>query len=126
MHYRPSTIPSTSEPKSRFLLMVTGEISVAEMTSVDSIYCKYFYVYGSDWKFLSGVEEGISSTCSKARNHNRIVLNLPVEATFSSTNPFRWPQIVLCCYGPDALGNDVIRGYGSTHLPTIPGKYVTL
>ena len=106
--------------------MVTGEISVAEMTSVDSIYCKYFYVYGSDWKFLSGVEEGISSTCSKARNHNRIVLNLPVEATFSSTNPFRWPQIVLCCYGPDALGNDVIRGYGSTHLPTIPGKYVTL
>lgn len=104
--------------------MITGDISYVEMTDIDTVYCKYFYVYGSDWKFLSGIEEGISATCTKSRQHNRIVLNLQIESTFSSTNPFKWPQLVLCLYGPDMFGNDVVRGYGSTHLPTIPGRYV--
>uniref|UniRef100_A0A1I8BLB9 B9 domain-containing protein 1 n=1 Tax=Meloidogyne hapla TaxID=6305 RepID=A0A1I8BLB9_MELHA len=32
------------------------------------------------------------------------------------------PQIVLSFYGQDHFGNDVIRGYTSTHLPTTPGN----
>eukprot|EP01133_Synstelium_polycarpum_P027911 gene27911-33763_t len=31
------------------------------------------------------------------------------------------PQIVFSCYGPDSFGNDVIRGYGATYLPSTPG-----
>jgi hypothetical protein len=27
-------------------------------------------------------------------------------------------------YGQDAFGNDVIRGYSATHLPTVPGRFV--
>ena len=82
---------------------------------------KYFYVFGSDWRFIGGIKEGISPTSSKGV-HQKIALNTPIEATFSSTNPFKWPQIVVACYGPDIFGNDVIRGYGSTFLPTVPGK----
>ena len=33
------------------------------------------------------------------------------------------PQLVLSCYGQDSFGNDVIRGYGVTHLPMSPGKH---
>uniref|UniRef100_A0A7E4VUR9 B9 domain-containing protein 1 n=1 Tax=Panagrellus redivivus TaxID=6233 RepID=A0A7E4VUR9_PANRE len=119
----PPPMPSSSaDPKSKFLVLVTGEIAYAEMTSTSTMYCKYFFNYGPDWRFLSGIEEGISLTATRARHHNRIVLNTQIEATFQSTNPFRWPQLVVACYGPDAFGNDVIRGYGSTHLPTVPGK----
>uniref|UniRef100_A0AC34FB32 B9 domain-containing protein 1 n=1 Tax=Panagrolaimus sp. ES5 TaxID=591445 RepID=A0AC34FB32_9BILA len=116
----PST-SSTTTPKSKFLMMVTGEISVAEMINVQTIYCKYFYVFGADWKFIGGIKEGVSATSSKGVHH-KIALNTPIEATFSSTNPFKWPQIVLACYGPDLFGNDVIRGYGSAFLPTVPGR----
>jgi hypothetical protein len=30
----------------------------------------------------------------------------------------------LSVYGPDWAGNDVILGYGTTHLPIAPGRYV--
>ena len=121
MHRAGPSSVSSSSPKSKFLMMVTGEISVAELTSVNTIYCKYFYVFGPDWRFIGGIKEGISATSSKGIHH-KIALNTPIEATFSSTNPFKWPQIVLACYGPDVFGNDVIRGYGSTFLPTVPGR----
>lgn len=84
---------------------------------------------------MSGIEEGLSATCDKGSSSRRIVLNTPLEATFSSTNPFRCslypvqvltlclgPQIIISCYGHDRFGNDVIRGYGAAYIPTVPGK----
>lgn len=35
------------------------------------------------------------------------------------------PQLVLSVYGPDVFGNDVVRGYGVTHIPFTPGQYVS-
>lgn len=32
------------------------------------------------------------------------------------------PQLMISVYGLDALGNDVVRGYGTTHLPTMSGR----
>ncbi|KAH7718754.1 B9 protein [Aphelenchoides avenae] len=116
----PST--STSRPKSSFSLLVSGQIETADFPTVNNLYCKYFYVYGADWRQVSGIEEGISCTCERGAHTDNIVFNTPLEATFSSTNPFRWPQIVLSCYGLDRFGNDVIRGYGAVHLPTVPGR----
>ncbi|KAF7634905.1 hypothetical protein Mgra_00005647, partial [Meloidogyne graminicola] len=111
------------EEKNCFLLLITGQIENVEILSVPNIYFKYCFVYGSDWKQVGGMEEGISATAYKTKNFNNlIVLNTPIEATFSSTNPFKWPQIVLSFYGQDHFGNDVIRGYTSTHLPTTPGS----
>uniref|UniRef100_A0A914DJK4 B9 domain-containing protein 1 n=1 Tax=Acrobeloides nanus TaxID=290746 RepID=A0A914DJK4_9BILA len=74
-----------NQPKSVFLLLITGEIEFAELPTIDNLYCKYFYVYGSDWRQIR-------------------------------------PQIVVCCYGHDSFGNDVIRGYGAAYLPTVSGR----
>lgn len=41
--------------------------------------------------------------------------------SFKSTNPFGWPRLVLSLYGLDALGRDVVRGYGSVAFPVMPG-----
>lgn len=32
------------------------------------------------------------------------------------------PQLVLSCYGLDAFGHDVVRGYGAVHVPISPGR----
>ncbi len=50
--------------------------------------------------------------------------NFPLDVTFKSTNPFGWPQLVVSVYGLDALGRDVVKGYGSIHLPTAAGRRV--
>lgn len=30
---------------------------------------------------------------------------------------------MLSCYGQDVFGNDVVRGYGVTHIPMSPGRH---
>uniref|UniRef100_A0A0M3IRX5 B9 domain-containing protein 1 n=1 Tax=Ascaris lumbricoides TaxID=6252 RepID=A0A0M3IRX5_ASCLU len=137
--------------------------SIFQFPSLDNCYCKYSYVYGNDWEQVSGLEEGLSARCERAPKRDCIVIGLPIEATFTSTNPFRckWylflghnycyvateqmalvtmlsgdmeryiflpylegPQLLLCCYGTDGFGNDVVRGYGAVHIPTVPGRSV--
>lgn len=31
---------------------------------------------------------------------------------------------MVSVYGPDVFGNDVVRGYGATHIPFTPGQSV--
>ncbi|KAM3727399.1 B9 domain-containing protein [Dirofilaria immitis] len=116
------------EPKlSNFIVLLNGQIDSAEFLSFDNFYCKYSYVYGIDWKQVSGIHEGLSARCE--RNHsgdNSITVGMPLEATFASSNPFGWPQIVLSCYGTDFFGNDVVCGYGAVHIPTVPGRKIAL
>ena len=44
-----------------------------------------------------------------------------MELTFKSTNIYGWPSIVICIYGLDELGRDVVRGYGVQRLPRTQG-----
>ena len=40
------------------------------------------------------------------------------------TDPsFGWPQLILSVFEIDALGRDVIRGYGCIHLPIAAGQF---
>ncbi|XP_045572147.1 B9 domain-containing protein 1-like, partial [Salmo salar] len=110
-----------------FLLMINGQIEGANFPEYDDLYCKYCFVYGHDWAPTSGLEEGISQITSKSRDSpQRMIWNFPLEITFKSTNPLGWPQIVVSVYGPDTFGNDVVRGYGATHIPFTPGQSVSL
>ncbi|KAJ1548963.1 B9 domain-containing protein 1 [Cladochytrium tenue] len=52
------------------------------------------------------------------------VWNFPLDIAFRSTNPFGWPQIVLCIYGLDEFGRDVVRGYGCARMPLQHTLYV--
>lgn len=45
-----------------------------------------------------------------------------MDVTYKATNAFGWPQVVVSVYGVDALGRDVIQGYGCIHLPTCAGR----
>ncbi|XP_075998875.1 B9 domain-containing protein 1 [Genypterus blacodes] len=114
---------ATGSP-SVFLLTVNGQIEGANFPQFDELYCKYCFVYGHDWAPTSGLEEGISQiTCKGKPSSHKLIWNFPLEITFKSTNPSGWPQIVVSVYGPDTFGNDVVRGYGATHIPFTPGQH---
>ncbi|XP_053707884.1 B9 domain-containing protein 1 isoform X2 [Synchiropus splendidus] len=107
-----------------FLLTVNGQIEGANFPDYDELYCKYCFVYGHDWAPTSGLEEGITQiTCKGSQTSHTLIWNFPLEITFKSTNPSGWPQLVLSVYGPDVFGNDVVRGYGATHVPFSPGQH---
>ncbi|KAK5856525.1 hypothetical protein PBY51_008114 [Eleginops maclovinus] len=107
-----------------FLLTVNGQIEGANYPEYDNLYCKYCFVYGHDWAPTSGLEEGITQiTCKGSQSSHKLIWNFPLETTFKSTNPTGWPQLVVSVYGPDVFGNDVVRGYGATHIPFTPGQH---
>ncbi|XP_072772062.1 B9 domain-containing protein 1 isoform X2 [Nerophis lumbriciformis] len=108
-----------------FLLSVNGQIESADFPSYDNLYCKYCYVYGQDWIPTTGLEEGITQiTCKGSQASHKLIWNFPLDVTFKSTNPSGWPQLVVSVYGPDVFGNDVVRGYGATHIPITPGHWL--
>ena len=91
----------------------------------DNAYCKYAIVHGDDWTHLDGPQDGISQITRKTSGgpDQKLVWNFPVEVTYKSTNAFGWPQLVLSVFEIDALGRDVIRGYGCIHLPIAAGQF---
>ncbi|RWS17119.1 B9 domain-containing protein 1-like protein [Dinothrombium tinctorium] len=107
-----------------FLLNVFGQIEKGHFPGMDNLYCKYALVYGDDWSLVSGLEEGVSQIARKSTDERQIFTwNMPLDLTFKSTNPHGWPQIVVAVYGYDIFKNDVVRGYGQTHIPPIPGSH---
>ncbi|XP_055934763.1 B9 domain-containing protein 1-like [Argiope bruennichi] len=112
------------ENENSFLLMVTGQIESAEFPEIDDIYCKHCFVYGSDWMVTEGIEEGISQISKKSEDETgQFTFNFPLDISFKSTNPFGWPQLVVSMYGIDFFGNDIVRGYGSVHVPISAGRH---
>lgn len=85
-----------------------------QIPGCDNAYCKYAIVHGDDWTHLDGPQDGISQITRKTSGgpDQALVWNFPVEVTFKSTNAFGWPQLILSVFEIDALGRDVIRGYG--------------
>jgi B9 domain-containing protein 1 len=52
------------------------------------------------------------------------VWNLPFDVTWTSTNAFGWPRMVVEVRHLDFLGREVVLGYGSMLVPTVPGRYI--
>eukprot|EP00794_Sanderia_malayensis_P009156 gene9156-10128_t len=117
---------ASSLHSSVFLAMISGQIETAWFPEFEELYCKYSFVYGQDWVITTGHEGGLSQIATKSSDERQLfVWNFPLDVSFKSTSPFGWPQLVISCYGQDELrGYDVVRGYGSVHVPVSPGSHV--
>jgi B9 domain-containing protein 1 len=115
---------------SYFYLNVTGQVEHAVYPAVEALGIKFDFVAGLGWDEIhvsskQGQSFGTSQTAYKNRGStHKLVWNFPFEVGFRSTNPKGWPVLVLSSTGPDALGRDVVRGYGNVHVPTCPGRHV--
>jgi len=109
---------------SSFELHAMGQIESAFFPQEDNLYCSWSLHHGSDWQVVAGMEEGVTQLASvPAGRPAKVVWNFPLDLTFKSTNVYGWPQIVLHVHGTDFLNRDIVRGYGSVHLPTSPGAH---
>ncbi|XP_063720736.1 B9 domain-containing protein 1-like [Symsagittifera roscoffensis] len=110
--------------QSVFLVMVNGQIESGVFPEFNDLYLKYSFVHGPDWIITSGLEDGISQVSRKSIDDRGLFTwNFPIEATFKSSNPYGWPQLVISCYGTDVFGNEVVRGYTSCHIPITAGRH---
>jgi B9 domain-containing protein 1 len=110
-------------------MMATGQIESGQYEGHDSLYCRYAFSFGDDWKVARGVEEGITQMSTGGGTAHEsaqvAVWNFPIDVTFKATGASGWPQIVLSVYGSDSFGRtDMIIGYGAVHLPIVPGRHV--
>ena len=124
------SVPKSFSKSSTFSIAITGQLEKVSFSSCNHVYCKYTCSYGADWTVVAGNAEGITQVAKKAvfpapssssDSAQDIVWNHPLEVTFSSCNPFGWPQLVFSVHGLNSYGSDVIRGYGAIHIPPIPG-----
>ncbi|MCQ2821590.1 MAG: B9 domain-containing protein [archaeon] len=107
------------------LVNVQGIIEKAEFESGDCFYAKYDIVSGVDWQIINGMNSGQSQQACQGENaSNYFVWNFPFEIGYKTTNPSGWPQIVISIFGPDFLGREVVKAYGTCHIPTTPGSHV--
>lgn len=119
---------SDAGSQSHFIVMATGQIEAGRYEGLDSLYCRYAFNFGDDWRVVSGIEEGITQMSSASGDGGEsgliAVWNFPIDVTFRATCAHGWPQIVVSVYGADGLGHsDVIVGYGATHVPMQPGRH---
>lgn len=108
---------------SSFLVSAQGQIESGLFFDFSHVYCKFSFTFGSDWSLVSGLDQGITQVAKRSPSNQMFIWNFPVDVTFKSSNVHGWPQIVLSVYGFDAFGHDVPRGYGSVHIPPIPGRH---
>jgi B9 domain-containing protein 1 len=115
---------NTSDELTGFLVLVSGQVELGRFPGLDNLYCKYDFTYGPEWRIVHGIDKGISQIASKAEGGDpTVVWNFPIDVVFKSTSAHGWPRLIVSVFGIDGLGRDVVRGYGSIHLPTHSGKH---
>ncbi|KAF2365745.1 B9 domain [Trinorchestia longiramus] len=114
-----------TEQGSVFVYNVRGVVEKGDDFDGDDLCVSYCYTFGQDWQLLAGLEEGVSQTTRLSHGPDQhFVWNFPLDVTFSSTNPYGWPQLVLYVYGKDFFGTDIVRGYAAVHMPICPGQHM--
>ncbi|EGD72453.1 B9 domain-containing protein 1 [Salpingoeca rosetta] len=107
-----------------FHMLVTGAVECGHFPTYNNLYCKYTIVFGDHWTATAGIEEGVSQIASRSSHHpGEFVWNFPIDITLKSQLPRGWPQIVVAVYGLDMFGRDIVRGYGTCHLPVTAGHH---
>jgi B9 domain-containing protein 1 len=107
-----------------FHISICGQIESATFalgTPGNSLFCRYDIVIGPDWELVSGLKSGITQCAQVGRQRDLITFNMPLEATFKSTNPYGWPQIVFSIYGSNFWGLETVRGYSRLSIPLSGG-----
>ena len=94
-HENTQTFDPVVQPYSFFYLTVSGQIEFGEFIEHDGLAVKYDFVSGPDWNLAGGEKSGQGQHAFKSgygnTTSNRMVWNLPFEATFRSMNPHGWP-----------------------------------
>ncbi|CAG9584380.1 unnamed protein product [Danaus chrysippus] len=108
----------------KFLVSFNGNIEYVRFPAGvfdENLYLQYDVVWGPDWDPLSGLNSGTSQMARSGNDPEKVIFNMPLEITFSSTNVYGWPQIVVSVRARNFISSDSLRGYALFHLPAVTG-----
>lgn len=73
----------------KFLVSISGQIEYVRFPAGvfdEGICVQYEVVWGPDWSLETGLASGVSQIAHAGSDPERVVLNMPLELLFSSTN----------------------------------------
>ncbi|XP_047024789.1 B9 domain-containing protein 1 [Helicoverpa zea] len=112
----------------KFLVSFTGQIEYVTFPGGifdDQLYVQFETVWGPDWEPVSGLISGTSQMARSGVDPERVVLNLPLDMVFSSTNVSGWPQLIVTVRAQNTISGDALRGYSLFLMPPTTGQSLT-
>ncbi|XP_028028009.1 B9 domain-containing protein 1 [Bombyx mandarina] len=109
----------------KFLVSFSGQIEHVTFPSGifdEYLYIQYEVVWGPDWEPITGLPSGTSQLSRPGINPERVVINMPIEMTFGSTNVYGWPRLVITVKARNFITGDTLRGYAVVLLPPTAGR----
>ena len=103
-------------------LHLTGQLVGASDFPLPSIFCKYSFEAGSNWRVLQGVTSG-QTHCDSPTEGETAVLAHPLELHYAVKGIDGWPRLQLEVYGVDSFGRVELAGYGCAIVPASAGTH---
>lgn len=129
-------------------LHVVGEIIGAQDYSLPSLFCKYTFDTGGNFRLLQGHTAGqthcdmppvrlsrlltdcppymarsLTDTLWHAQEGEAATLSHPIDVHYAVKGIDGWPRLRLEVYGMDQYGRIELAGYGCCIVPTSPGTH---
>ncbi len=114
----PGAIGSPEKPiENNFKVHICGRVESGLISDTSQISCGYQVVYGNDWVFQNGQEQGETQLATNQMVDDEspsVSWNFPIECELASTNVSGWPRIAIVVRDRDRN----LVGYGSLFVPT--------
>lgn len=101
---------------------IVGEIIGASGYEFTSLFCKYSFEVGSNFRLIEGQISG-QTHCDMPMEDEMAVLTHPLDVHYAVKGIDGWPRIRLEVYGVDRYGRVEIAGYGCCLVPTAAGTH---
>lgn len=103
-------------------MFLVGKISGGQYFDHDSLYIKYSFRVGDNWKLISGTPDGETFT-SQSTSSKFIPFEHPFDLNYSTKSVRGWPKVLVEVWEIDNDGRNSLAGYGITTLPLESGEY---
>ncbi|KAL4495172.1 hypothetical protein ABPG72_007279 [Tetrahymena utriculariae] len=101
---------------------IIGKIAGAKNFEFQTIYVKYNFLTGEEWKVIAGVTQG--DTFQSTGMLNQVIpLEHPFDINYATKSIRGWPKLLVEAWGIDAQGRNSLGGYGIIGLPIQTGEY---
>ena len=89
----------------------------------EGAFCRWWVVFGPDWKVVNGLERGQTQTDSPTDSSSVCVWSHPIDLYCEFSGIQNWPKMNFEVWQHDSLGRSYLGGYGFCQLPMSPGNH---
>jgi len=103
-------------------LHIVGEIVGASDYELPSLFCKFNFEVGGNFRLLQGITSG-QTHCDMPPEGEAANLTHPIDVHYAVKGIDGWPRIRIEVYGVDQYGRIELAGYGCCFVPTTAGTH---